>query len=49
MSKMFNLMKNWYDTGRWSAKRIGEAVEKGWLTADEYQQITGEVYKENNG
>lgn len=44
MSKYFNLVKHNYDKGLWSEARVRNAVEKGWITAEEYQEITGEVY-----
>jgi uncharacterized XkdX family phage protein len=45
MSKKFNLVKNYYERGLWSEKRVHDAVEKGWITAEEYKEITGEDYK----
>lgn len=45
MSKKFNLVKNYYDRGLWSEKRVHDAVEKNWITAEEYKEITGEAYE----
>lgn len=45
MSKNFNKVKNYYDKGLWSKARVHEAVGK-WITAEEYQLITGEPYEE---
>ena len=45
-SKNFEKVKNYYDTGRWDEYRVSEAVKKGWITADEYEEITGQPYEE---
>lgn len=44
MSANFQKVKNYYDKGLWSIERVAKAVEKGWITAEEYQIITGEPY-----
>lgn len=46
MSKKFNLVKKYYEQGLWSKRRVHDAVLKGWITADEYKEITGEEYEE---
>lgn len=43
-SEKFYIVKNYYDTGMWSKKAVKNAVKKGWITAEEYEEITGEVY-----
>jgi predicted DNA-binding ArsR family transcriptional regulator len=43
-SPKFYLVKDYYDRGKWGKKAVYNAVVKGWITADEYQEITGEVY-----
>ena len=45
-SPKFLLVKGYYDTGMWSKKAVRNAVVKGWITADEYLEIVGEVYDE---
>lgn len=45
MSKNYERVKNWYDTGMWSKARVRTAVGK-WITKAEYKQITGEAYEE---
>lgn len=45
MSKKFNLVKKYYDTGVWNIQMVYNAVGKGWITAEEYEIITGEVYE----
>ena len=44
MSKHYNKVKKWYDMGMWGAEAVKNAVKKGWITADEYKEITGEDY-----
>lgn len=44
-SEKFLLVKNYYDAGFWKKKAVKNAVVKGWITEDEYSEITGEVYR----
>ena len=44
MSAHFNLVKGHYDAGRWGIDRVRKAVEKAWITAEEYKDITGLDY-----
>ena len=44
MSKKFNIVKKYYDTGVWNEEMVRNAVAKGWITAEEYEIITGELY-----
>lgn len=37
-------VKKWYDWGIWTKAMVASAVAKGNITAEEYQEITGEVY-----
>ena len=46
MSDKFELVKGYYDSGLWSKYRVNRAVVKGWITTEEYGQITGEVYEQ---
>ena len=43
-SPKYELVKGYYDSGKWSKKAVRNAVVKGWITAAEYEEITGEVY-----
>lgn len=43
-SEKFELVKSYYDSGLWKKKAVKNAVKKNWITADEYEEITGEVY-----
>ena len=44
-SPNFQKVKNYYDHGQWSIERVAKAVVKGWITAEEYKEITGEDYE----
>lgn len=44
MSKKFKTVKGAYDRGSWNKEMVANAVAKGWITAEEYQIITGEAY-----
>jgi len=48
-SQKFELVKRYYDRGLWSAARVARAVECGWITAEEYTEITGEPYPSEVG
>lgn len=43
MSPKFESVKDFYVRGLWSKERVYNAVGR-WITADEYEEITGEVY-----
>lgn len=43
-SEKFELVKEYYNTGRWKKKAVKNAVAKGWITAAEYEEITWEPY-----
>ena len=44
MSKMYEKVKKYYDKGLWKIQAVRNAVVKGWITAEEYKEITGEDY-----
>ena len=46
MSKKFAFVKAAYERGSWNKQMVYNAVVKGWITAEEYQLITGEEYEE---
>lgn len=53
MSNKFELVKHNYNTfidgeRLWNKVKVRNAVVKGWITADEYKEITGEDYTEPN-
>lgn len=43
-SQRFDLVKGYYDTGAWKKKAVRNAVVKRWITAAEFEEITGEAY-----
>ena len=45
MSKHYEKVKGYYDKNLWSKTRVYNAVGK-WITAAEYEEITGETYEE---
>lgn len=44
MSKHYNKVKKWYDMGMWGIEAVQNAVKKGWITKEEYREITGDGY-----
>lgn len=44
MSSKYKKVKYYYDTGLWSIHRVRDAVIKGWITPEEFYEITGVVY-----
>ena len=44
MSKNFEKYKAYYDNGLWSKKKLHDITEKGALTPEEYEEITGEPF-----
>lgn len=46
MSSKFEKVKGYFDKGLWNIERVKNAVVKGWITAEEFQIITGQPYGE---
>ncbi|MDO4809968.1 MAG: XkdX family protein [Eubacteriales bacterium] len=44
MSRKFTLVKSYYDNGMWNKEMVRNAVSKGWITAEEFEMITGDKY-----
>ena len=44
MSEKFETVKKYFDNGMWSELQIKNAVVKNWITAAEFQAITGKAY-----
>lgn len=44
-SANYEKVKNYYDRGLWNISRVRKAVEKEWITAEEFTEITGEPYE----
>lgn len=45
MSKKFAFVNAAYDRGSWNKAMVANAVVKGWITAEEYEIITGDIYE----
>ncbi len=45
-SEKYEQVKSWYRMALWSLERVKNAVRMGWITEEEYQEITGEKYAE---
>lgn len=45
MSKMFEKIKRYYDTGLWSKSRVRNMALKSVITSEEYELITGEQFE----
>ena len=46
MSKIYNKIKSYYDSGLWSEERVKNMVIKGIITEEEYKDIVGKEYEE---
>ena len=44
-SPKYQLVKDHYDAGEWKKKAVRNAVIREWIRADEYEEITSEVYE----
>lgn len=44
MSPKFQKVKYYYDNGLWGIDRVRNAVVKNWITAEEFEIITGIPY-----
>ncbi len=44
MSKRYLKVKSYFDNGLWSLERVENAVAKGWITAEEFSEISGVAY-----
>lgn len=42
MSKKFEIVKKYYDSGFWTKSMVHNAVLKGWITEKEYKKIVDE-------
>ena len=43
-SAKFETVKNYYNQKLWNDYRVRCAVDKGWITAAEYTEITGNTF-----
>lgn len=44
-SDWFDRIKDYYDTKRWNLAMVKNAVKKGKITEEEYEEVTGRKYK----
>ena len=44
MSSKFDKVKGYYDRGLWGISRVRNAVIHGWITTEEFREITGEDF-----
>lgn len=45
-SPKYDTVKKYYDKGLWDINRVHKAVICGWITAEEFEEITGQPYTE---
>ena len=45
MCNKFQKVQSYYDRGFWTVSMVKNAVVKGWITAEEFQIITGQPYE----
>lgn len=43
-SPKYEMVKRYYRMKMWSEARVRNAVEKGWITEEEFAEITGKEY-----
>ena len=44
-SKYYYKVLDYYEQGFWSIKKVRNAVKCGWITPEEFEEITGEQYE----
>ncbi len=44
MSEKFEKVKKYYNSDLWNVKMVRNAVGKKWITAEEFEEITGMKY-----
>ncbi len=43
-SKNYNKVKNWFNMKMWNEVRVRNAVTMGWITEEEFTEITGKEF-----
>lgn len=46
---MFKKIKKWYEQGLWTKPMVAQAVGKGVITPEQYEEIVGEAYVSGAG
>lgn len=41
---MYSSIKRYYDSGRYTKDQVKVFVQAGWITPEQYQEITGDEY-----
>lgn len=44
-SPKYEKVREWYKAGCWNEKQVRNAVGKGWITEEEFEDITGGEYE----
>lgn len=44
MSKKYSKVKEYFEKGLWGIERVANAVVKGWISTEEFTEITGVKY-----
>lgn len=44
MSK-YEKVKDYFDRGLWSISRVRDSVDKDWITVEEFEEITEQIYE----
>lgn len=44
-TREYKMVEGYYSAGNWSIERVRNAVIKKWITAKDYEEITGETYE----
>jgi uncharacterized XkdX family phage protein len=44
MNAKFEKVKNYYDKKLWNEAMVKNAVAKGWISEEEFKEITGVLY-----
>ena len=48
MSSKFAKVRYYFDSGLWTIEQVRNAVVKGWITPEEFFEITDMEYREEN-
>ena len=40
---MFERIKAWHASGRWTDAQVAAAADRGWITPEQYDEIMGET------
>lgn len=44
-SKKYKTVRSYYRNHLWSERQVRDAVSKNWITAEEFEEITGKPYE----